>query len=365
MPTSINTLAEDDKHDSEVRLGKCLIPSTKRYHVELCRLFLLLQQNTSIIVCRGLQGPRWAARRNRSSQSDSMCVWFWGSWGSGIVLENWHCPETQRTLCFSIWGCFRGRFAKKQRKRDDDSLRRTSEYPTNHILVENQIILWGTNSGGGPARWALPSIKRRTSRAGDRSPCVGCINATFDRGWSWHHFSVFSPNTQHTHTVNAALSLHHKNKVWALDLKPQCDLKSYFFPLEHKPTFEQRKSCECRKLPQPLTLNKYAANAAKSNFELILHECRVKQCFFLNLGSCYGIISPNCLSHLIALLILIRTKLCCCKIQTHSLLKQLGTHIPRRHTHTHTNKCSCALSALSCWKSCTKPPCKELLTFRR
>lgn len=38
MPTSINTLAEDDKHDSEVRLGKCLIPSTKRYHVELCRV---------------------------------------------------------------------------------------------------------------------------------------------------------------------------------------------------------------------------------------------------------------------------------------------------------------------------------------
>lgn len=195
---------------------------------------------TRLSLYAGLQGPRWAARRNRSSQSDSVCVWFWGSWGSGIVLENCHCPETQRTLCFSIWGCFRGRFAKKQRKRDDDSLRRTSEYPTNHILVENQIILWGTNGGGGPARWALPSIKRRDLEIVLLVLVALMQLLTEDEVDT---MSQSSAQTHSTHTVNAALSLHHKNKVWALDRKPQCDLKSYFFPLKHKPTFGQRKSC--------------------------------------------------------------------------------------------------------------------------
>lgn len=49
-----------------------------------------------------------------------------------------------------------------------------------------------------------------------------------------------------------------------------------------------------QKLPQPLKLSKYDSNAAKTNLELILHECRVKQCFFLNLGYIYSIISLKC-----------------------------------------------------------------------
>lgn len=46
-----------------------------------------------------------------------------------------------------------------------------------------------------------------------------------------------------------------------------------------------------QKLPQLLTLNKYAA---KNNLELILYACQVQQCFYLNLGSLHSIISLKC-----------------------------------------------------------------------
>lgn len=65
--------------------------------------------------------------------------------------------------------------AKFQRcKCNDESFWWPSEYPTNHILFENKMMLWGTDSGGGPARWALASIKTWTCTAGNCCLMLKC-----------------------------------------------------------------------------------------------------------------------------------------------------------------------------------------------
>lgn len=97
-----------------------------------------------------------------------------------------------------------------------------------------------------------------------------------------------------------------------------------------------------QKFPQPLTLNKYAANAAKNNLELIL---QVKQFFFFNLGSLHSIIPLKCgttslfpYSNKNKLLLLQNT--------THLVHTVSHTLFKETHTRTHTNKCSSVLSAL-------------------
>lgn len=117
-----------------------------------------------------------------------------------------------------------------------------------------------------------------------------------------------------------------------------------------------------QKLPQPLKLSKYDSNAAKTNLELILHECRVKQCFFLNLGYIYSIISLKCG---ITSSFLYSNKNKLPLLQSTNTLTTYAVSDTQGDTHPPTNRCSCTLSALSCWKFCTKPLCKELLTFRQ
>lgn len=170
------------------------------------------------------------SRLHHTSQSGLIYVWFGEAEVLELFFKNIAITLTKNPVFHNL-RLFFGNVSALKRWRQPLMALRISPLITYSLKIK--MMLWGTTSGGGPAR--LVSIKTWTSTAGNSWLLLVVLRwiLTNDVA-SWRHATVFGPNIQNI-LQKQQLASHNKHKVEVSDIKPQCDLKCCT-DLEYEPT---------------------------------------------------------------------------------------------------------------------------------